>query len=60
MAGTTALFMMGQGVVGPVLPVFARDFGVGVTLVGLTVGVFGVGRFPPHEGTSLALLDSLS
>jgi len=42
--GTTALFMMGQGVVGPVLPVFARDFGVGVTLVGLTVGVFGAGR----------------
>lgn len=36
--------MVGQGVIGPVLPVFARGFDVGVAMAGLTVGIFGVGR----------------
>jgi MFS family permease len=41
---TTAITMMGQGVMSPVLPLFARELGVSVTLVGLVVGVFGLGR----------------
>ncbi len=42
--GSTVLVMAGQGVIGPVLPLFARDFGVGVTQVGLTIGAFGLAR----------------
>ncbi len=40
----TALVMTGQGVVGPVLPVYARQFGVSVAAVGVTVGAFGLAR----------------
>ena len=36
--------MAGQGVVGPVLPLYARDFGVSATMVGLTLTVFALAR----------------
>ncbi|MBI4202479.1 MAG: MFS transporter [Chloroflexi bacterium] len=41
---TTAIIMMGQGIISPVLPLFARDFGISVTMVGVTVAVFSLGR----------------
>lgn len=40
----TALSMLGQGVMSPVLPLFAKEFGVSAAVVGATVGIFGVGR----------------
>ena len=42
--GSTVLVMAGQGVVGPVLPIYARDFGVSTAVVGLTFTVFGLAR----------------
>lgn len=42
--GSTVLVMAGQGVVGPVLPLFARDFGVSAAVVGLTFTAFGLAR----------------
>lgn len=44
LCATIFFFMVGQGAVSPVLPLFARDFGVGVMLVALAVGLFGIGR----------------
>lgn len=41
---TTAITMMGQGVMSPVLPLFAKELGVSITFVGLVVGIFGMGR----------------
>ncbi len=41
---TTILYMAGQGAISPVLPIFAANFGVGATLAGLSVGIFGAGR----------------
>lgn len=41
---TTAITMMGQGIISPVLPLIARDYDVGLALVGFTVAVFGLGR----------------
>ena len=40
----TFMVMAGQGVVGPVLPLYARDFGVSTTVVGLTLTVFALAR----------------
>lgn len=42
--GSTVLVMAGQGVVSPILPLFARDFGVGAAVVGLTFTAFGLAR----------------
>ena len=42
--GSTVLVMAGQGMVGPVLPLFARDFGVSAAVVGLTFTAFGLAR----------------
>ncbi|MDH3679462.1 MAG: MFS transporter [Acidimicrobiia bacterium] len=42
--GSTVLVMAGQGVVGPVLPIFADDFGVSAAVVGLTFTAFGLAR----------------
>lgn len=42
--GSTVLVMAGQGVIGPILPLFARDFGVGAAVVGLTFTAFGLAR----------------
>ena len=36
--------MVGSGAISPVLPAFAKDFGVGVLLVASTVALFGVAR----------------
>lgn len=36
--------MAGQGVISPVLPLFARDFGVTAAVVGLTITMFGLAR----------------
>lgn len=41
---TTALVMAGQGVVTPVLPLFARDFGASAASVGLTLSIFALAR----------------
>ena len=43
-AVATAVSMMGQGVISPVLPRFARDLGIGATAVGMVVGAFGLSR----------------
>ena len=40
----TGLIMLGQGVISPVLPLYAKDFGVSATLVGATISVFGLAR----------------
>ena len=40
----TFMVMAGQGVGGPVLPLYARDFGVSTTVVGLTLTVFALAR----------------
>jgi MFS family permease len=44
LCSTTFLVMAGQGVVSPVLPLYAKDFGVSATMVGLTLTVFAVAR----------------
>lgn len=36
--------MAGQGVVSPILPLYAKDFGVSATMVGLTLTVFALAR----------------
>lgn len=41
---STVLVMAGQGVVAPVLPLFARDFGVGAATIGLTLSFFALSR----------------
>ncbi len=40
----TTISMMGQGVVAPVLPEYARDFDVGTTSIGFVVAAFGFSR----------------
>lgn len=40
--GATVLVMAGQGITGPVLPLFARDFGVATSTVGLTITFFAL------------------
>jgi MFS family permease len=40
----TTISMMGQGVVAPVLPAYARDFDVGTTSIGFVVAAFGFSR----------------
>ena len=40
----TFLVMAGQGVIGPGLPLYAKDFGVSATVVGLTLTVFALAR----------------
>ena len=42
--GSTVLVMAGQGVVSPVLPLYAREFGVSTATVGLTLTAFGIAR----------------
>jgi multidrug resistance protein len=41
---STVLVMSGQGVISPVLPLFARDFGAGAAAVGLTLSIFALAR----------------
>jgi len=40
----TTISMMGQGVISPVLPRFAREMGIGATTIGMVVGAFGFSR----------------
>ena len=40
----TAVSMLGQGIISPVLPLFAKEFSVGATAIGLVVGIFGLSR----------------
>ena len=40
----TGIIMLGQGVIGPVLPLYAQDFGVSATMVGASISVFGLAR----------------
>lgn len=44
LCAATFLVMAGQGVVSPVLPLYAKDFGVSATMVGLTLTVFALAR----------------
>lgn len=44
LCGATFLVMAGQGVVSPVIPLYAKDFGVSTTMVGLTLTVFATAR----------------
>ncbi|MEM7094298.1 MAG: MFS transporter [Actinomycetota bacterium] len=44
LCGATFIVMAGQGIVSPVLSLYAAEFGVGTTMVGLTVTMFAVGR----------------
>ena len=41
---STVVVMAGQGLVGPVLPLFATEFGVGAATVGLTLSAFALAR----------------
>ncbi len=40
----TTISMMGQGVIAPVLPEYARDYDVGTTSIGFVVAAFGFSR----------------
>lgn len=42
--GSTVLVMAGQGVIAPVLPLYARSLGVSIAAVGLALGIFGLAR----------------
>lgn len=44
LCATTVVVMMGHGIISPVLPLFAKSFGVGAALAGLTISIFGVAR----------------
>ncbi len=41
---STVLVMAGQGVISPILPLFAKEFGVGIAAVGLTLSAFALAR----------------
>jgi MFS family permease len=41
---STVLVMSGQGVISPVLPLFARSFGASAASIGLTLSIFGLAR----------------
>ena len=44
LCGATFLVMAGQGVVSPVLPLYASEFNVGTAMVGLTITTFAAAR----------------
>lgn len=41
---STVLVMAGQGVIGPILPLFAKELGVGAGEIGLTLSIFALAR----------------
>jgi MFS family permease len=44
LCGATFLVMVGQGVVSPIIPLYAKDFGVSTSMVGLTITVYAAAR----------------
>lgn len=44
LCGSTFLVMTGQGITGPILPLYARSFGVSTAVVGLTITVYALAR----------------
>jgi MFS family permease len=41
---STMLVMLGQGIIGPILPLFAKSLGVSLAAVGLTLSAFAIAR----------------
>lgn len=41
---TTAIVMLGSGIISPILPLYAQSFGVNVFMVGLMVAAYGIAR----------------
>ncbi|MBM2832325.1 MAG: putative superfamily, multidrug transport protein [Dehalococcoidia bacterium] len=41
---TTIFMFLGQGVISPILPLYASEFGVGTAMIGVVVGAFGMAR----------------
>lgn len=41
---STVMVMAGQGVISPVLPLYANDFGVSTAMIGATITAFGLAR----------------
>jgi DHA1 family multidrug resistance protein-like MFS transporter len=50
----TAIIMLGQGVTSPVLPLYAKSFGVSAASVGLTIAAFGLARMILNVPVGLA------
>lgn len=44
LCSTTVVVMLGQGVISPVLPLYAQSFGVGTAVIGLSISLFGAAR----------------
>lgn len=44
MSGSTVIVMLGQGVIAPVLPLYAESFGVGLAAIGVALSAFALAR----------------
>jgi len=43
-SGSTVIVMLGQGIIAPVLPLYAADFGVSLTMIGVVLSAFALAR----------------